>query len=92
MGYGPGDRKSLFKVIIYFVAGTEIFSSASCRKLLGLTQPLSPELKWLGREAGCSSPFSVEVKNLLKLTSTCPYNFMEFFLIRHRNNFTYCRE
>jgi hypothetical protein len=47
---------------------------------------LSPGVKWLGREGDLSS--SVEVKNAWIYTSTPPYVFMTWYLVKLRGNFT----
>jgi hypothetical protein len=48
---------------------------------------VSPGVKWLWREAGHSTPYSVEVKNAWSYTSTPPHIFMAWCLVKHRENF-----
>jgi hypothetical protein len=72
-----------------------IFTTAS-RMALGPTQPpvqwvlgaLSLGVKRPGREADHSLPSSAEVKNAWSYTSTPPYVFMAWCLVKHRDNFT----
>jgi len=40
----------------------------------------------LGREADHSPPSHVKVKNVLSYTSTTPYIFMAWCLVKHRDN------
>jgi hypothetical protein len=42
-----------------------------------------------GREADHSSPSSAEVNNAWSYTSTPPYVFMAWYLVKHRDNFTF---
>jgi hypothetical protein len=66
------------------------------RTALGPTQPpilwvpgaLSLGVKRPGREADHSPPSSAEVKNAWSYTSTPPYVFMAWCLVKHRDNFT----
>jgi hypothetical protein len=66
------------------------------RPVLGPTQPpiqcvswdLSPGIKRSGREADHSPPSSVEVKNAWSCTSTHPYVFMAWCLVKHRDDLT----
>jgi hypothetical protein len=72
--------------------GIFFFTTAS-RTALGPTQApiqwvpraLSLGIKRVGREADHSLPFSAEVKN----TSTRQYVFMAWYLVKHRDNFTF---
>jgi hypothetical protein len=76
--------------------GIFLFTTAS-RTALGPTQPpiqrvpgaLSLGVKRPGREADHSPPSSAEVKNALRYTSTPPYVFMAWCLVKHRDNFTF---
>jgi hypothetical protein len=56
------------------------------------TGDLSPELKRLGREADHSPPTSAQVKKTWTYTSTPPYVFMAWCLVKHRENFTFYLE
>jgi hypothetical protein len=64
---------------------------------LGPTQPplqgvpgaLSLSVKRPGREADHSSPSNAEVKNAWSYTSTPTYVFMEWCLVRNRDDFTF---
>jgi hypothetical protein len=42
------------------------------------------EIKWLGREAAHSPPFSAGVKKSWSYTSTAPYIFVEWSLMKFR--------
>jgi hypothetical protein len=67
----------------------------STRLALGSTQPsiqwvqkdLYPWVIWLVCEAHCSTPSSAEVKNMRIYSSTPPYVFMAWFIIKCRDNF-----
>jgi len=57
----------------------------------------TPRVKWLGREADHSPPYSVKGKNVWSYTSTPPVHlavwckicvFMVWCLLKHRDNFT----
>jgi hypothetical protein len=48
-----------------------------------------PRLKRPGREADHSLPSSVEVKNAWSYTSTPQYVFMEWYLVKHKDNYPY---
>jgi len=48
---------------------------------------LSPGAKRLVREADHSPPPSDEVKNVQSFTSTPPYVFMRWYLVKTRDNF-----
>jgi hypothetical protein len=50
---------------------------------------LSQGVKSPGTEADQSSPFSVKDKNERSYTSTSPYVFMAWCLIKHGGNFTF---
>jgi len=49
---------------------------------------LSLGIKRPGREASHSSPSSAEVKNAWSYTSTPQSVFMEWYLVKHRDDFT----
>jgi hypothetical protein len=57
--------------------------------------PSQPPIHWLpgvkrqGREADNSPPFSAEVKNTWSYTSSPPYAFMAWCLVKQRENFTH---
>jgi hypothetical protein len=78
--------------------GIFLFTTVS-RMALGATQPsiqwvpgaLSFGVKWPGREADHSPPSSAEVKNEWSYASTPQYIFMEWCLVKHRDNFTFVR-
>jgi hypothetical protein len=67
------------------------------RPALGSTQPsiqrvpeaLSLGVKQPGRETDHSSPASTQVKKTWVYTSTPPYVFKAYCLIKHRDNFTF---
>jgi hypothetical protein len=48
---------------------------------------LSLQVKRPGREPDHSPPLSGEVKNAWSYTSTLPYVFMAWYLVKHRDNF-----
>jgi hypothetical protein len=48
-----------------------------------------PEVKRPGREAGNLPAYSTKVNIVLKYISTFPYVFIEYCLIKHRDNFTF---
>jgi hypothetical protein len=52
------------------------------------TRGSSPRDKWPGYEADHSPPPSAKVKNTRNYTSTPPYVFMVWCLIKHRDNFS----
>jgi hypothetical protein len=66
---------------------------------LGPTQPpvqlvlreggLSLEVKWPGREANHSPPFTAEVKEYVELYFHSQYVFMAWCFVKHRDNFTF---
>jgi hypothetical protein len=72
-----------------------LFATAS-RPALGPTQPpiqwlseaLSPEVKRPGREAD-QSPLSISEVNAWDYTSTPPYVFMAWYLVKQKDNFTF---
>jgi hypothetical protein len=74
--------------------GIFLFTTLS-RTALGITQPpiqwipgtLSLGVKRLGHEADHSLPSSAEVKNARRYTSTPPYVFVAWCLVKHRDNF-----
>jgi len=73
--------------------GSEFFAGATASiRALGTTRP---HIQWtLGvklpeREADNSSPFSTEVKNVWSYTSTPPYVFMAWCLIKRSDNFAF---
>jgi hypothetical protein len=79
-----------------FLLGIFLFTT-EFRTAPGPTQPpiqwvsgaLSLELKRPGREANHSPPSSTEVKNEWSYTSTPPYVFMGWCLVKHRDSFTF---
>jgi hypothetical protein len=76
--------------------GIFLFTTVS-RTALGPTQPpiqwvpqaLSLGIKRSGREADASPPSSAEVKNAWSYVSSHQYVFMEWCLVKHRDNFTF---
>jgi hypothetical protein len=50
---------------------------------------LSPGVKRPRREADHSPPSSAEVKNAWSYTSTPPYVFMAWYLLKHRYNYIF---
>jgi hypothetical protein len=76
--------------------GISLFSAVP-RPALRPTQPpnqwilevLSLGVKWPKREADHSTPSRVEVKNTWSYTSTLPYAFTVWSLVKHRDNFTF---
>jgi hypothetical protein len=64
---------------------------------LGPTQPpiecvpgyLSREIKWSRCEADHSPPPSAEVRNAWSYTPIPPYVFMAWYVVKHRDNFTF---
>jgi hypothetical protein len=84
----PGRGKDFF----FFLFAT------AYRPALGPTQPPIQGvlglfsrgiIKWPGSEGDHSSESSAEVKNVWSYTSTHPYIFMAWCLVKHRDNFTY---
>jgi hypothetical protein len=55
----------------------------------GIPGALFPAVKRPGREADHSPPSSAEVKNVWRYTSTPPYVFMAWCLVKQRDNFTF---
>jgi hypothetical protein len=53
------------------------------------TEGTFPGVKWPGRESYHSPPSSAEVKEWGSYTSTPPYAFMAWYLVKHRDNFTF---
>jgi hypothetical protein len=51
---------------------------------LWVPEALSPWVKRPGREADHSTPYSAEVKNVWSYTSTAPYVFMSWCLVKYR--------
>jgi hypothetical protein len=76
--------------------GIFLFTTAS-RTALGPTQPpiqwvlgaLSLGVKRSGREAEHSPPSSAKIKNAWSYTSALQYVFMVWYLVKHRDNFTF---
>jgi hypothetical protein len=72
------------------VARVFLFAAASKPAL----RPTQPTIKWvlgvkrLGREADYSLPSCAEVKNAWISTSIPTYVFVEWHLVKHRDNFT----
>jgi hypothetical protein len=54
-----------------------------------VTRALSPDVKWSGSEADHSPPSRTEVKNAWSYTSTLPYDFRAWCLVKHRDTFTF---
>jgi len=71
---------------VQFLAEAQIFFITLPRPVLGPIQP--PWVKWPRHEADNSPPFSVMVKNTWNNTSTSTHIFMEYCLIKHREDFT----
>jgi hypothetical protein len=96
LGYGLDYRGS--RVQLPAGTGNFIFTTAS-RTALGPTQPpiqwvrvpgaLSLGVKRPRSEADQSPPSSAEVKNAWSYNSTPQYVFMEWCLVKHRDNFTF---
>jgi hypothetical protein len=65
--------------------GIFIFATASRPALgpVGVQGALTPRIKWPGREADHCPSSSAEVKNAWRYTSTSPYLFMSWCLIKH---------
>jgi hypothetical protein len=72
-------------------------TTTTSRLVLVPTQPpihwvlgaLSLEVKWLGHEDDHSPQSHTKVKNAWSYTSTLPYFFMAWYLVKHRSNFTF---
>jgi hypothetical protein len=82
---------------VQFLQGLGIFLFATVSILTpGPIQPpvqwvleaLSPGVKWLGHKADHSPSSSAEVKNVWSYTSTPPFVFMVWHLVKSRDNFT----
>jgi hypothetical protein len=76
--------------------GIFLFTTASRPALRPIQPPIQcvPEalslgIKRPGREADHSFPSTAEVKNAWSYTSTLPYVFMAWCLVKHRDNFTF---
>jgi hypothetical protein len=76
--------------------GCFLFVTASRPVLVPIQPPiqrvpgaLSLWVKKPEREADHSPPSSAEVKNTWSYTSTPPYAFTDWCLVKHRNNFTF---
>jgi hypothetical protein len=73
-----------------------LFATVS-RPILGPTQPpvqgvlgaLFLGVKLLGHEVYCSLPSSTKIKNVWCHTSTPPYIYMAWCIIKHKENFTF---
>jgi hypothetical protein len=52
---------------------------------------LTRHISGMGRAADHSLPSNVEVKNVWSYTFTPQYVFMAWYLVKHRNNFTFRR-
>jgi hypothetical protein len=74
-------------------------NSEGSQKLRSILGPIHPPTRWVGRgrgvlspwverEADHSPPSSAKVKNAYSYTSTPPYDFMTWCLVKHRDNFT----
>jgi hypothetical protein len=50
---------------------------------------LSPGVKWPGHEADNSTLSIAQVKNVWSYTSTPPYAFVAWYLVKHKGNFTF---
>jgi hypothetical protein len=83
---------------VWFLAGARIFLFATAsRQALVPTQPPiqwvpaanTPGIKRPGREADHSPSSSADVQSTWSYTSTPPYVFMEGYLVKHRDNFTF---
>jgi hypothetical protein len=70
--------------------GIFLFATASRTALVPTQPPMQwvPGVKRPGREGNYSSPSSAEVKNAWSYTSTPPYTFMVWCLVKLRDNFT----
>jgi len=79
-------------------AGIFLFATVVSRPALEPTQPpiqLVPRVhpsgvKQPGPEADHSPPYSANVKNVQRYTSTHPYS-MPWYLVKHRGNFTFMK-
>jgi hypothetical protein len=78
---------------VQYPAGSGIFFlTILSREAVGPTMPtiqwilraLSPEIKHLRHEADHSHPSRAEIKNVWSFTSTPPYDFMAWCLVKHR--------
>jgi hypothetical protein len=83
---------------VQFLAGAGIFVfTAMSRPALGPIQPpiqwvlgtLSPGIKQLGQAADYSPPYSAEVENAWRDTSTPPCFILVWCLIKHKDNFMF---
>jgi hypothetical protein len=91
--YGLDDQGSIPGSVtdVIFLFATAL------KSVLGPTQPpiqwvpgvVSPGVKRLEHGADHSPPSSAEVKNTWHYTSTPHYVFMEWCLVKHRDNFTF---
>jgi hypothetical protein len=80
---------------VWYPAGAGIFLANTSRPILGPTQPPFRRLpgapsaggKRLGREADHSPPYSAEVMNVWSYTSIPPYNWIAWYLVKHKENF-----
>jgi hypothetical protein len=73
-------------ILIYAVQTSRAAHLASYPICTGV---VSPGVKRPGREADQSSPSNAEVKNALSYTSTPPYIVIAWYLVKHRDNFTF---
>jgi len=67
------------------------FFATASRPVLGshpASYPMSPGGSSPGGEADHSPPSNAEVKNAWNYTTTHPYVFAAWFLVKHRNNFS----
>jgi len=83
---------------VQFLAGGRDFFLFTTKSRPAL-QPKQPPVQWIlgvltlvikqpGHEADYSPQFSAEIKNVWSYTSTIPYVFMAWCLVKHSDNFT----
>jgi hypothetical protein len=85
---GFNSRQEL-RIFLFFTAGCPYRLVAHPTSYPMNTGVISQGLKRPRREADHSPPSSAEVKNAWSCTSTHQYVFMAWYLIKHRENFTF---
>jgi hypothetical protein len=79
----------MFPILLLYISGApRVRVPAGAGKFLFATAS-RPEIRRPEREADHSPPFSVNTVNAWKYISTPQYVFMEWCLVKHRDNFTF---
>jgi hypothetical protein len=84
-----GSRGSSVSIVTRLRAGRPRFDSRQGQGMFLFATGSSPGLRRPGCEADHSPQSSAEVKNVWSCTSTTPYVFMAWCLVKHRDNFNF---